>query len=228
MSCDKINNTMESEKESDNEKNISLESDSSYVPSDETLESIGNSPEEHKKKDKGKKRTVKKKVASQAPQLKKQKTDRPPIKNKNYNEFFKNVHNFPEKSSGSSAEMAKNAETVTVEDDSSNSIHNSQHISGQNYVVVEEDLIQSMRDEIVEQKNAIFGMRRQLARIETLIKFQKESASDSTDGHPEKDSCIEILQSHGLPITSKEKLDEIEQNLKAVDFKTKLVCSTLD
>lgn len=196
--------------ESDSERNISHKSDSSYVPSNDELESDGNSPKKtREKKGNKKKRPAKNKIAShQASQLKKQKIDRPLIKNKNYNEFFENVIVLPQKSSEPSPE---NGETIILEDEPSGC------------VVVEEDLLQSMRDEIREQRHEIHGLQRQLARIEALIKFQKESTGDSTDGHKENDSCMDILQSYGLPITSIEKLDEIEQNLKAVDFKFKLV-----
>lgn len=131
-----------------------------------------------------------------------------------HNDFFKNLTASRAKSSERSAEIGESEESSPVLERS----ESNQNISEEN------DETKCVRDEIRELKHVAYGLQRQLARIETLIKFQKEPAVDSDDIHSRKESYIEILQSYGLPIASKEKLDEIEQNLKAAEFKTKLVC----
>lgn len=217
-----------SENDSGSEKENSQKSDPSYIPSDDELEVIEKSPEKLPAKKNGK-RPPQNTATSQASQLKRQKRNKSPVKNKNHNDFFQNVHGFPENLSEKSIDTATieaataeiaTVETTAAQDDSSNSIQNLQHAIEENGLVVGEDLIKSMRDEIRELKHTQLKMLRQLARVEALIKFQKDQ---STAAHTENDSCIDILQSFGLPIKSNEKLNEIEQNLKAVDFKTKLV-----
>lgn len=214
-SSKKVYSGNESESESDN----SHSSDVSYVPSAEELRSIENQQEKDEEKKIGKKQLSSNGNTSQKPHLKKRKVDKPSVKNKNHNDFFKNIHGSISELPGTSVETATNAETIIMVEGSSESIQKSPHISEKN----DDDSKKSVEDDIRELKHMMHGMQRQLARVETLIKFQKEAAGDSTDAQSRKETYIEILQSYGLPITSKEKLDEIEQNLKDVDFKKKLV-----
>lgn len=191
---------MSSESESE------VDSDISYVPNDADLDSIEESP-----KKSGEKKTTKKrqsKAASQSSRTKKQKTDRPLVKNQNHNDFFKNVVDLSEKSSGSSVDMAKNPETIGVKDTSAKSMDEK-----------EEESNESMRAEMREVKHIMYGVQRQLARIETLIKFQRESVNSNELGT----NYIEDLESIGLPITSKEQMEQIEKELETTKFKDKLV-----
>lgn len=207
--------------ENESESDHSHASDINYVPSEE--ESLDESPEKIGEK-KNSKRSSKR--SNQTHRSKKKKADRSPIKSKNHNEFFKNFDGFVSKSPEKSVETAENSEISTVPEDSIELIESSQkspHTLRKNDSNTEHSN-KSMQDDVSELKSMVYGLQRQLARVETLIKFQKESAVDSDDIHSKKGSYIQILQHYGLPIASKEKLDEIEKNLKIVDFKSKLVC----
>lgn len=216
---------MNSDNESQSESDHSHASDINYIPSEDELKSLNGSPEKFDGRKTGKRSANERSNQTQQSKKKKTKADKPPIKNKNYNEFFKNL-GFASKSPEKLVETAENTEIITVPEDSIESSQTSQHTLEKNDSNAEHSN-KSMQDDIRELTNVVYGLQRQLARVETLIKFQKENEADSGDINSRKESYIEILQSHGLPIASKEKLDEIEQNLKAVDFKTKLVCHVL-
>lgn len=72
--------------------------------------------------------------------------------------------------------------------------------------------------ELGEMKNEMLIVKRLVAKVEVLIKCRRESNSSDSDH-----DFLSTLQSFGLPITTKENLDNLEQKLKSEDEKLKLV-----
>lgn len=135
-------------------------------------------------------------IKIQSRNQKKQRADRQPVKSKNHNEFFRDFHGFAPTSAESPIEISENDETIAVSKEPSESNQKSTRILEKN------DSIETMRDDIRELKQIAYGFQRQLARVEVLIKFQKESDVGSNDGNSQEESYIGTLQLLGLPITS--------------------------
>lgn len=186
---------MLSDTESETESDSNHSSDPNYVPMKKKEEKRTRPPSS---------KTVK-------PDAKKQKIERLPIKNKNHNEFFERVES-PDPDPLN--KTAKNAEKDFPTDDS---IDRTQTQStSKSALVVEED-------EIHEIKRVLYALQRQLARVEALIKYRKETSDSTDDAHSQNGGMMATLQSYGFPVKTVEKLKEIEKNLKAENFKAKLV-----
>lgn len=75
---------------------------------------------------------------------------------------------------------------------------------------------------MVELKKEILDVKRQVAKVEVLIKCRKESTSSDPDI-----DFLNTLQSYGLPFTTKEQLDALEKKLKEENEKSKLVSALI-
>lgn len=111
---------------------------------------------------------------------------------------------------------AKNAEKDFPTDDSIDRTQTQTQSTSKSALVVEED-------EIHEIKRVLYALQRQLARVEALIKYRKETSDSTDDAHSQNGGMMATLQSYGFPVKTVEKLKEIEKNLKAENFKAKLV-----
>lgn len=142
----------------------------------------------------------------------------------NHDDFFKNV----EGHSDSSEPKNKSLESI-VDDGSSdeNPIQSTSVHRSESATVIENDSMHSMllrklediSHEMAELKAAMMSMKRQIVKVEVLIKCRRENNYSETDV-----DFLNTLKSYGLPLTAKEKLDDLEKKLKDENEKTKLVC----
>lgn len=198
-------------------------SDDNYTPS---MESSDSSPEKFDKKTTDAKRPKRKgKNTKRQPKAKKVRTE-PITVRKNHNDFFENLRD------GSSKSPNRNDEHEAVSNTAQDPNSSIENVGNESFTALDESnesqhvLLKNdwnIRDVLSELKNGMLGLKRQVARLEAFIKFQKGPAHDSPDFNSRKENYVETLRSYGLPINSKEKLDEIEENLKSTAYKTKLV-----
>lgn len=136
---------------------------------------------------------------TQKPPSKKSKTasrnDRPPIPTRDFNELF-----------------ATNDGTISLFDEE---VPRNAFIENTAGITAENAIKGDIKDDIKELKSMLGDVMRQVAQIKVLIKFQRlPSVSQRED-----DNYLEVLQSYGLPISSKDKLDELEKTLRIDDKK---------
>lgn len=163
------------------------------------------------------------------------KPKRSPLKTRNHDDFFVNLDE-----SGASNTEDSLEETTNVADTLNQSVKQSNtNVDVQNNTTecnadIDDDSLHAMLNrkletisnqlnlysqDIGELKNEMLIIKRLVAKVEVLIKSRKETTSSDSDT-----DFLGTLQSFGLPITTKENLDNLEQKLKSEDEKSKLVC----
>lgn len=83
--------------------------------------------------------------------------------------------------------------------------------------------LNQMQNEIKEIKSILQSLTRQVAKIEVLLKYQKPQKHIANDIVHTDEDFIQKLESYGLPVATKSKLDEIEKHLSNKEYKSKLV-----
>lgn len=156
-----------------------------------------------------------------------------PVRISNYDTFF--VNDVSE-----SSDIEK-IEAVGVDEESSEKQENS---NGSSHIeIIEVDILNEsnkkqenstvenlssshlnqMQNEIKEIKIMLQSLTRQVAKIEVLLKYQKPQKHIANDMEHTDEDFIQKLESYGLPVSSKSKLDEIEKCLSNKEYKSKLV-----
>lgn len=191
-----------SDNSSDSSKN------SLYEPSEEeSSDEISSGDEEEdiaEPLDTKKRRNASNKNANQS---KKQK--RVPMKSKNHNDFFEKHLD---------AEPANNTLNLLPVDQQIQTDSNLGPIDTVLPQINNETSFQQLTQDMRELKDIVMDLKRHVARVEVLIKCQKSSVLNKSN-----ENCMEVLQSFGLPIMEKSKLDELEKSLANKDNKARLV-----
>lgn len=171
-------------------------------------------------------------------QQKKQK--RSPLKLRNFDDYFENIE---QQTAHASSQSQSTLEKQTGVNDTShqNAIQSSpiSHVdiannSHESTAGISDDSLHSMlnrklevisnqlnqyRNDVVVLTKEVMDTKRLIAKVEVLIKCRKESTSSDSDN-----DFLNTLQSYGLPIATKENLDNLELRLKNDDEKSQLVC----
>lgn len=82
------------------------------------------------------------------------------------------------------------------------------------------NILRDLKEEMVSLESLVNLLMRNLAEIKGLIKFQRATV-------PEQifvENYLNILEEHGLPISSKPNLDYLEKDLKSKDKRKVLIC----
>lgn len=204
-------------------------SESSFVPSD----SSSSGSEEEQQKCTGNKRRQRSTTHS-AGRNKSKKPKKSPVEIQNHDEFFNDLENL--NASNNSVELTHAGDASLQSNLNQNSIDSNGLVDSNGSGLVNGGdgalhsiLIRKM-EKISNQlnqydhdmglmKKELTDIKRLIVKVEVLIKFRKESTG--TDSDPD---FLQTLQKFGLPITTKEKLDDLEHKLQNEDEKAKLVC----
>lgn len=193
-------------------------SDLEFIPEDLSSEE-GEEEEEQQTKTANRKRKSALNIREKNSAKKAKKNDKNPIKSQNHNDFFINLKNSKEMVVSSSDDESQDEHQTDADNSNGETALNSmlvrqlEHISNQ---------MNRYAHDMSHLQNEMNVIKRLIVKVEVLIKLRKESTSSDLDVN-----FLNTLQSYGLPIDTKEKLDALEKKLKNGDDKSKLVRVTI-
>lgn len=82
------------------------------------------------------------------------------------------------------------------------------------------NILQDLKEEMVSLKSMVNLLMRNLAEMKGLIKFQRPTVPEQISD----ENYMNILRENGLPISSKQNLDDFEKDLKSKGRRKVLVC----